>query len=228
MRAMLKLGIGLVALAAAASASAVELIVNGGFEAVSTAAAPGSFGSYAYPAGVSGGWTFAGAGLINGVTATPWFGGDPSLGFSGAQYGFVQSTGTLSQSFVADATGTLTLGWLEGARPVMYGGCCNGNQRYDVYLGATLLGSFSTLSGQDFMARSLSGPALVAGQSYALTFKGLSPTDNTVFLDDVSAGITAGGVPEPRTWAMLLAGFGLLGLSMRRRRATGPGSVVLQ
>ncbi len=29
-----------------------------------------------------------------------------------------------------------------------------------------------------------------------------------------------GGVPEPATWAMLIAGFGLVGASMRRRRGT--------
>ncbi|GGE08224.1 lipoprotein [Polymorphobacter glacialis] len=33
------------------------------------------------------------------------------------------------------------------------------------------------------------------------------------------AGITAAGVPEPASWAMLIAGFGLVGASMRRRTA---------
>jgi hypothetical protein len=32
---------------------------------------------------------------------------------------------------------------------------------------------------------------------------------------------TAGGVPEPATWAMLIAGFGMVGLSARRRKAGG-------
>jgi hypothetical protein len=27
-------------------------------------------------------------------------------------------------------------------------------------------------------------------------------------------------VPEPATWAMMLAGFGMLGMRLRRRRAT--------
>ncbi|WP_156256127.1 Npun_F0296 family exosortase-dependent surface protein [Sandarakinorhabdus oryzae] len=31
---------------------------------------------------------------------------------------------------------------------------------------------------------------------------------------------TGGGVPEPATWAMLLAGFGMVGVSARRRRPT--------
>nr|WP_295113528.1 PEPxxWA-CTERM sorting domain-containing protein [uncultured Caulobacter sp.] len=31
---------------------------------------------------------------------------------------------------------------------------------------------------------------------------------------------TPGAVPEPATWAMMLAGFGLLGGELRRRRAS--------
>ncbi len=31
--------------------------------------------------------------------------------------------------------------------------------------------------------------------------------------------VTAGAVPEPATWAMLIAGFGVIGGAMRRRRA---------
>jgi hypothetical protein len=36
----------------------------------------------------------------------------------------------------------------------------------------------------------------------------------TIMLD----GVTLAGVPEPSTWAMLLGGFGLIGLLQRRRR----------
>jgi hypothetical protein len=32
-------------------------------------------------------------------------------------------------------------------------------------------------------------------------------------------GVFTGGVPEPRSWAMMIAGFGLVGAAMRRRRA---------
>ncbi len=35
----------------------------------------------------------------------------------------------------------------------------------------------------------------------------------------VSIGVSA--IPEARTWAMLIAGFGLVGLAMRRRRSAG-------
>ena len=39
-----------------------------------------------------------------------------------------------------------------------------------------------------------------------------------VAIDDVRIGGLAGGVPEPASWAMLIAGFGLTGAAMRRRR----------
>ena len=38
-------------------------------------------------------------------------------------------------------------------------------------------------------------------------------------LDDVSFAAAGGGVPEASTWAMLIAGFGLVGAAMRRRSA---------
>lgn len=36
---------------------------------------------------------------------------------------------------------------------------------------------------------------------------------------DIDAGVMTGAVPEPATWAMMLAGFGLMGAGMRRRKA---------
>jgi hypothetical protein len=39
-----------------------------------------------------------------------------------------------------------------------------------------------------------------------------------VFLDRVSASVS-GAVPEPATWGMMILGFGLVGMSMRRRGA---------
>lgn len=41
--------------------------------------------------------------------------------------------------------------------------------------------------------------------------------DGQFSIADVEAGGAAGAVPEPATWAMLLAGFGLVGATMRRR-----------
>lgn len=39
-------------------------------------------------------------------------------------------------------------------------------------------------------------------------------------VDFTGTNPTAGGVPEPASWAMLIGGFGIIGMAMRRRRAT--------
>lgn len=195
---------------ASAADAATDVVVNGGFEATPTS-------SYIYPNATVDSWTYVGggnpgAGIINGTGGTAWFGSDPSTGFGGAQYAFVQSTGTLSQTFTAAKSGKFALSWLEGSRPVSYGGCCNGDQKYTVSLNGAVLGSFATVSAQDFVAGGASG-AVVAGQSYTISFKGLSPSDNTAFIDNVSGAV----VPEPATWSLLLAGFGMIGFALRRR-----------
>lgn len=41
----------------------------------------------------------------------------------------------------------------------------------------------------------------------------------TYHLDDLTFGVSAGAVPEPATWAMMIGGFGLIGGAMRRRSA---------
>lgn len=204
----------------AGPALAGQKIVDGGFEAnlVNTVIAdlgvvpPFTGTGYVYPQASVGAWNYpAGSGLINGTTATPWFGGSPPAGFGGAQYAFVQGTGTLSQTF-RGSTGLLQVSWLEASRPAF--GCCNGDQSYNVLLNGNVLGTFSTASGQAFTQRSLAPVAITAGQTYTLSFVGLSNADNTVFIDNVSAM-----VPEPASWAMLITGFGGIGLALRRRRA---------
>lgn len=42
------------------------------------------------------------------------------------------------------------------------------------------------------------------------------PQNNTIF-DTIGFTSVAGAVPEPSTWAMLVAGFGMVGFSMRKR-----------
>ncbi len=42
------------------------------------------------------------------------------------------------------------------------------------------------------------------------------PNDGGAFLVDVSLRETSGAVPEPASWALMLAGFGLMGAAMRR------------
>lgn len=195
---------------------AVEQLVNGTFEAPVINTVPGNKGSFAYPNGTFNGWTYQGAGLINGVTGKPWFDTNRRTGYGGDQYAFVQGAGILSQTFTATADGFLNLSWLEGSRPTRNGSSYDGLQTYNVLLNGVSFGQFSTPNAQNFVAESLFLRRVWAGQSYTLAFDGLAATDSTVFIDNVSAILTP--VPEPASWAMLIAGFGLVGLASRRRR----------
>jgi hypothetical protein len=53
---------------------------------------------------------------------------------------------------------------------------------------------------------------LVTGQGSSLGIVGAGP------LRSIATGVT-GGVPEPATWALFIAGFGLVGATLRQRRA---------
>ena len=72
--------------------------------------------------------------------------------------------------------------------------------------GSNFFGIFGT-QGERFTGLSFDG----AGDTGVVDFRQLR-------LGDVSAAVSP--VPEPRTWAMMLLGFGAVGFSMRRRRRT--------
>ena len=68
------------------------------------------------------------------------------------------------------------------------------------------------------------GNTLSAGEAHGViqfkgTFTSLTlTTNNPEFWSGMTIGV-AGVVPEPASWAMLIAGFGLVGAAARRRRA---------
>ena len=59
--------------------------------------------------------------------------------------------------------------------------------------------------------------------SITVDWRGLSFTDATVVSLNVSFGGAA--VPEPSTWVLLLSGFALTGVALRRRRRTGQAAL---
>jgi hypothetical protein len=63
---------------------------------------------------------------------------------------------------------------------------------------------------------------LFDGMAKSVSFAGVA---NQIVFDDITFGSDQPGgggvVPEPATWAMMLAGFGLVGAAMRRRRTSG-------
>ena len=55
--------------------------------------------------------------------------------------------------------------------------------------------------------------------SHLLSFGQASVTEASPIIDNIVIATAGGVVPEPATWAMLLAGFGMVGFAARRRRA---------
>ncbi len=196
--------LGLAAFGATGAQASTNVLADGGFEAPNI-----GLGNYTYPGAALGAWTYGGSALVNAEGASAWYGGAAPAGQEGLQFAALQGTSSLSQIFTATSK-VLNLSWLEAGRPNY--GCCNGDQTYEVTLNGVALNTFKTFSGQNFTAESLALAGLTVGGSYTLAFHGLVAADETAFIDKVSL---AGGVPEPATWAMMLAGFALIGATLR-------------
>jgi hypothetical protein len=218
----------LAVLASATGASAAELIQNGSFETPYLGpfnwTEPGhpSYSPHypeelVYPYPTLDGWTYDNVALVDGQAGSDWYGPIPRTGFDGYQFAALQTTGSLSQYFVSPG-GELTLSWLSGGRPDLYG-TEGGDQTYAVEVDGASVGTFSTASGQIFAPETLPLTDVSAG-FHELIFKGLATQDETAFLDDVSivTGVTSPvSTPEPATWMLMLAGFGALGMATRLR-----------
>ena len=75
-------------------------------------------------------------------------------------------------------------------------------------------GSFNTAGGTGFSTASeVHGVLKFAGTHTSISF-----TDTSENWHGFTVG-TTGAVPEPASWALMIAGFGLTGAAMRRRRA---------
>lgn len=91
---------------------------------------------------------------------------------------------------------------------------------YQVAVGGNVLSVESVAYGAAWMAKSLTFNA--TGGPTLLRFAGLTEYDATAFVDHVAV---LNAVPEPATYAMLVAGLGLLGAAARRHLSAG-GAVV--
>lgn len=66
----------------------------------------------------------------------------------------------------------------------------------------------------------------VAGDSYTLSFLLSSGGGDNGLRITASNATFGGAVPEPATWAMMLLGFGAIGIAVRRSRKQKPGSIL--
>jgi hypothetical protein len=73
--------------------------------------------------------------------------------------------------------------------------------------------TYKSPSARGLEQRDIPGTSFIGKTLFINDWQASSPGDNIRVL-------TAGPVPEPATWAMMIAGFGLVGFAARRRRAT--------
>ncbi|RYY37249.1 MAG: T9SS type A sorting domain-containing protein [Sphingobacteriaceae bacterium] len=139
---------------------------NGGFEQPSTS-------TYQYGP-LTHGWTFdAGSGVQKNGGG---FGANTAP--DGVQTAFIQSTGVIKQDVGFSAAGNYYLKFKASKRT-----CCGGTQSFNVYVDATLVGSYTPSSATftDFTTSSF----LVVKGNHTIKFVGTVSGDNTDFIDKV-------------------------------------------
>ena len=237
---IIKLAAAAIALTAvAAPAAAVNLVTNGGFETTTYTKSSdlgGNQGSAPVATGLTG-WTSGGFNLVYfGGTQTTvsannryndpltYFRSDVVTSPDGGNFvaldGDSNIRGVLSQTITgltSGATYVLSFNW-AGAQLRNRTG--DTTERLDVTFGGvtksttTLIDPSTVFSGW----KTASFTFTANGTSQVLSFLSVGTPDGQppiALLDGVS--LTA--VPEPATWALLLAGFGMVGYAARRRRA---------
>lgn len=186
-------------LATASAFAASPSLLNSSFESTSVG------GGYAY-GNVATNWSFTGGAGVS-SNGTAWYG---STG-SGSHFAFLQNTASITQSFVSTSAFNYTFSLDIALRPYY-----NVGQAVVVQLDGNQIGTFTPTTSWS----SVSASALNVGAgSHTLAFLGTNPThagDTSAFIDNVSMSVTA--VPEPETYALMLAGLGLMGAISRRRK----------
>jgi hypothetical protein len=191
-----------------AAAQAANLLVNGDFEA--------GGGSLA-------GWTITGAMAVGtGAEYAPCCGTTGSEpAYSGNHFatfgaGDIGSTNAISQSFATVIGKRYDVSLRYGA----LGG--SGTQSMNLNISDGFGFVFISAANNDLDATfsTFTTSFIASDTSTVIGFNNFSGPDGIdPILDDVS--VTA--VPEPASWAMLIAGFGLVGTTMRRRRVAVAG-----
>ncbi|MBS0505586.1 MAG: PEPxxWA-CTERM sorting domain-containing protein [Proteobacteria bacterium] len=93
-------------------------------------------------------------------------------------------------------------------------GSSDGTITLEGYLGATLVASNSVVLGA---INSWSALA-IAGTFDRIVYSGTGSNFHPFAIDNLNWD-ARGGVPEPASWALMISGFGLAGVAMRRRAA---------
>lgn len=190
----------------ATPAFAQESIVNGGFESP-TVSDPCCVTSPPVPIP---GWTATpNVNIVNGTFSSS----SGNLAGEGTQYLDLVGeggTGSISQTFATMMGETYNISFLYSHN--LFSGTPSASASFSVDgLFGTI--SHSTGTNADLDWQTYFGSFVADGSSATLTFTNLTGGRNEgILLDAVSVA----AVPEPGTWAMMLLGFGGIGLAMRR------------
>ena len=163
-------------------------------------------GGYGY-GDVATGWSITGGGAVS-SNGTAWEGTTTS----GTHFGVLQNISSISQTFTSGIQADYSFSFDLALRGSHY----DAGQAVAVKLDGQLLGTFSPTTS--WSALSVSALQVAAG-THTLQFAGTNPlnkVDTSAFLDNVTMTVTP--VPEPETYAMFLAGLGLMGAVARRRK----------
>jgi hypothetical protein len=203
-------------LAAALFAGAAQagVVTNGGFESQTGSSLFGY--CYTSSAGCTlADWSTSGSTVVIGANNGDW-GGPSSLanGLSGLGdfvLGLQGSGATLSQYLSLDTGAQVSLSWSDAGRSNW-----SGLQSYAVSFAGVELGSFSTEAGQGWSQHHL---AFTASGSGTLEFRSLNVGnyDRTSFLNGIDAVASVSQVPEPQSFALVLAGLAAVAFVRRRR-----------
>ncbi len=206
----------------AGSASSVQLVNSGGVYTLSNTANNAINVTVFNPltsvtTQVAGVFNFSATGNTDAVT----FGSNAFQSLTGGSLSLISSEAvTIGATTYAAGSNILSLGFTGGTLSALLGGA---SPTVQVSLPGNIFSSvtsdfldFPPLVFNDFsISMSAAAPSLSLVQGRLADF---AASSTGTFAVDETGG--PGGVPEPGTWAMMLAGFGLVGLSRRRNRAT--------
>ncbi len=202
-------------LGTASAASATNIIVNGGFESpvitqTCCTTVPGN--------GNVDPW-IVGPGNVNVVNG--YYGStNGNLAKEGNQYLDLigeGGAGSISQTFntVLNQVYTLTFSYSHN----IFGGSSSDGPSFSANfsvgnLSGTISHDTGTTNNLDW--KTYTGSFIGDGKTDTLNFTNTSPTSGNagMFLDAISVS----AAPEPATWMMMIGGFGVAGVAMRRRR----------